>query len=184
MRRTAQLLAKFPHLNILPCRGNLDTRLRKLDAGEYDAILLASAGLKRLGLADRIRAILPQTDALPAPAQGVLGIEICVTDRSTASALAILEHPPTRIAISAERALALELGGSCKVPLAAYCEPVPGRENLYSLRAQVASLDGKTVINAQATAELSDIAAAQALGHSLALQMRRDGAQAVLASLT
>ncbi len=184
VRRTAQLLAKFPHLNILPCRGNLDTRLRKLDAGEYDAILLASAGLKRLGLADRIRAILPQTDALPAPAQGVLGIEICVTDRSTASALAILEHPPTRIAISAERALALELGGSCKVPLAAYCEPVPGRENMYSLRAQVASLDGKTVINAQATAELSDIAAAQALGHSLALQMRRDGAQAVLASLT
>ncbi len=184
VRRTAQLLARFPHLNILPCRGNLDTRLRKLDAGEYDAILLASAGLKRLGLIDRIRAVLPQTEALPAPAQGVLGIEIRADDAATAKALSVLEHTPTRLAISVERALALELGGSCKVPLAAYCEAVPGLATMYRLRAEVASLDGRQVVRADTSMPLLSVEQAQAFGHRIALQMRQDGAAAILAALT
>jgi hydroxymethylbilane synthase len=184
VRRTAQLLARYPHLTILPCRGNLDTRLRKLDAGEYDAILLASAGLKRLGLADRIRAVLPQSEALPAPAQGVLGIEIRADDTATAAAVTKLDHLPTRLAISAERALALELGGSCKVPLAAYCEEIPSQPSVYRLRAQVASVDGRQVVNADASMPLRSVAQAQAFGHQLALQMRQDGAAAILAALT
>jgi hydroxymethylbilane synthase len=178
VRRTAQLLSRYPHLTILPCRGNLDTRLRKLDSGEYDAILLAAAGLKRLGLAARIREVLAQSEALPAPAQGVLGIEIRSGDAATASAVAVLEHNPTRLAITAERALALALEGGCKVPIAAYCEAVVG--NQYLLRAEVASLDGKQVLVAQAQGPLESAEQARRLGLVVADMLIEQGARDVV----
>jgi hydroxymethylbilane synthase len=121
-RREMLLRAFYPSLSILPVRGNVGTRLRKLDAGEFDALIMASAGLKRLGLASRIRSILPTARFLPAPGQGALGIEILTGDAQTAQALAGLEHPVTRTMASAERAVSRGLGGSCEVPLAAYAE--------------------------------------------------------------
>lgn len=121
-RREMLLRAFYPALAVLPVRGNVGTRLRKLDAGEFDALIMASAGLKRLGLADRIRAVLPTARFLPAPGQGALGIEILTGDARTAQALARLEHPVTRAVTAAERAVSRGLGGSCEVPLAAYAE--------------------------------------------------------------
>lgn len=121
-RREMLLRAFYPQLAILPVRGNVGTRLRKLDAGEFDALIMASAGLKRLGLADRIRSILPTSRFLPAPGQGALGIETLTGDTQTAQALAGLEHRATRAVTAAERAVSRGLAGSCEVPLAAYGE--------------------------------------------------------------
>lgn len=120
LRRAAQLREQFPELRIEPLRGNLDTRLAKLDAGQYDAIVLAAAGLKRLGLASRIRQIMPPDLSLPAPGQGVLGIEIRLDRTEIRQAVAFLDHPETLLAVSAERAVSRQLGGNCRTPLGAY----------------------------------------------------------------
>jgi hydroxymethylbilane synthase len=121
-RREMLLRAFYPQLTILPVRGNVGTRLRKLDAGEFDALIMASAGLKRLGLAERIRSILPASHFVPAPGQGALGIETLAGDTATVQALVRLEHADTRAITAAERAVSRGLGGSCEVPLAAYAE--------------------------------------------------------------
>jgi len=120
LRRLVQLKARRPDLRIEPLRGNLDTRLRKLDEGQYDAIILAAAGLKRLGLAERIRQTLSIEDMLPSAGQGALGIEIRTHDHELAQLLAPLDHAPTRRATLAERAVSRALGGSCSMPLAAH----------------------------------------------------------------
>jgi hydroxymethylbilane synthase len=125
LRRAAQLRERFPQLRIEPLRGNLDTRLAKLDGGGYDAIVLAAAGLKRLGLAARIRRVLTPEESLPAPGQGVLGIEVRRDAEAVRQALAFLEHPPTRLEAEAERAVSRRLGGNCRTPLAAYAHAVP-----------------------------------------------------------
>jgi hydroxymethylbilane synthase len=122
MRRQCQLRHRRPDLDIRPLRGNLDTRLRKLDEGEFDAIVLAAAGLRRLGLAGRIRATVDTSDSLPAVGQGVVGIECRVDDAVTRALLAPLEHAPTRLCLEAERAFAARLGGSCQSPIAAFAE--------------------------------------------------------------
>lgn len=120
LRRGAQIARMRPDLQILPLRGNLDTRLGKLDRGEYEAIVLAAAGLKRLGLADRIRQVMPAATSLPAPGQGALGLEI-LSDRTDVRAwLAPLVHDTTWLEVTAERAVSRALGGSCRIPLAAY----------------------------------------------------------------
>jgi hydroxymethylbilane synthase len=136
LRRAAQLSQWRPDLNILPLRGNLDTRLSKLDRGDYDAIVLAAAGLKRLGLAHRIRELLPPTTSLPAPGQGALGIEV-LSDRSDVKAwLAPLVDRQTWVEVTAERAVSRALGGSCRIPLAAYAVVQPdGRLQLDALLA-------------------------------------------------
>ena len=121
LRREAQLRAKFPHLTIKPLRGNVQTRLSKLDNGDYDAVILAAAGLQRLGLDGRIREILSPADSLPAAGQGALGIEIAARRTDLADILRPLNHEETAACVTAERALARALGGSCQVPLAAYC---------------------------------------------------------------
>ena len=140
LRRESQIRRRYPQLQVRPLRGNLDTRLRKLDAGEYDAIVLAAAGLKRLGLAERIRAILPPSELLPAVGQGALAIEI-LADRADLQAwIAPLNHADTEVCVRAERVVSRVLGGSCTVPLAAYAE-VEGAQ--LRLRAQVASPDGR-----------------------------------------
>ncbi len=132
-RREMLLRAFYPRLAILPVRGNVGTRLRKLDAGEFDALIMAAAGLKRLGLANRIRSVLPTARFLPAPGQGALGIETLADDAATGQALAALEHPPTRAITAAERAVSRGLGGSCEVPLAAYAEVEAGTLRLRAL---------------------------------------------------
>ena len=120
LRRVVLLKALRPDVKIVPLRGNLDTRLRKLDEGQFDAIILAAAGLKRLGLAQRIRAVFETTEMLPAAGQGALGIEIKANRADLVAALAPLAHLPTWMAVSAERAVSRAMGGSCSMPLAAH----------------------------------------------------------------
>ena len=120
LRRELMIRMNYPHLEVLPIRGNVGTRLRKLDAGEFDALIMASAGLKRLELFDRIRSIIPPEVSLPAPSQGALGVEIRAGNDTMKEALAFLNDPDTRACCTAERAVSRALGGSCQVPLAAY----------------------------------------------------------------
>lgn len=122
LRRQAQVSARFPHLKILPLRGNVGTRLQKLDAGEFQAIILASAGLKRLGLANRIRNPLRYADCLPAIGQGAIGIECRLGDDDTERLIMPLRHPHTETCIRAERALNFRLHGGCQVPVAGFAE--------------------------------------------------------------
>jgi hydroxymethylbilane synthase len=180
LRRASLLRARFPHCEVLPLRGNLDTRLAKLDRGEFDAIVLAAAGLKRLGLAERIRAVISPVDSLPAPGQGALGIEIRSDRQDMAAMLATLEDRDTRLAVTAERAVSRALGGSCRVPLAAFAT----REALGGLRleALVASINGARIARVVLETSEETVAAAEALGEQAALALRDQGAEAILAS--
>ena len=176
LRRQALLAARFPHLQIRPLRGNLDTRLGKLDRGEYAGIILAAAGLKRLGLASRIRESIAPEDSLPAPGQGAMTIEIR-TDRSDlAHWLAPLNDYPSAQAVLAERTLSKAFGGSCQIPLAAYAT-LDGIS--MHLRAMVATPDGRRVARADATGAASDPAA---LGLQIAADLRAQGAADILAA--
>lgn len=163
-----------------PLRGNLDTRLRKLDSGEYDAIILAAAGLTRLGLKDRIRAVIPAEDSLPAAGQGALGIEALAARKDVAEWLAPLNDPVTAACVRAERAVSRALGGSCEVPLGAYAVPHDAGCDQLWLRGFVASPDGARM----ATAEFAGSAAEpEALGLKLAAELRAQGADDILACL-
>ena len=165
LRREAQLRERDPLLSILPLRGNVNTRLRKLDEGAYDAIILAAVGLKRLGLAHRISAYLDPEDSLPAVGQGALAIE-CRTDRADlVAAIAPLAHRETTLATTAERSFARVLSGSCHTPLAAYALFVRGE---LWLRGLLASRDGVTVLRGEQRAPCDDVVAAQTLGRTLA----------------
>lgn len=122
LRRELMIRARYPHLAIESIRGNVGTRLAKLDRGDFDALVMAAAGLKRLGLAERIRQVIPSKISLPSPGQGALGIEIRADDPAMAAFVAVLNDPHTRACTAAERAVSRALGGSCQVPLAAYAE--------------------------------------------------------------
>ncbi|MBU6493905.1 MAG: hydroxymethylbilane synthase [Burkholderiales bacterium] len=178
LRREMSLRARFPHLQVKPLRGNLDTRLGKLDRGDYDAIILAAAGLKRLGLGERIRAILSPEDSLPAAGQGALGIEIRSDRPALRQWLAPLHDEPTAMEVSAERAVSRALGGSCQIPLAAFA--CRDDEQSLHLRAFVAAVDGSRTLRAQAVAPVSDIADAEALGQRVAQRLIDDGALALV----
>ena len=177
LRREAQLRAKFPHLTIQPLRGNVQTRLSKLDNGDYDAVILAAAGLQRLGLDGRIREILSPADSLPAAGQGALGIEIAARRTDLADILRPLNHEETAACITAERALARALGGSCQVPLAAYCVMEDG---LLTLNGLVGHPDGSVIIEASAQAPA---AYADALGRAVAKRLADDGAEELIAAV-
>lgn len=177
LRREAQLRAKFPHLTIQPLRGNVQTRLSKLDNGDYDAIILAAAGLQRLGLDGRIREILSPADSLPAAGQGALGIEIAARRTDLADILRPLNHEETAACVTAERALARALGGSCQVPLAAYCVMEDG---LLTLNGLVGHPDGSVIIEASAQAPA---AYADALGRAVAKRLADDGAEELIAAV-
>ncbi|MFT3804203.1 MAG: hydroxymethylbilane synthase [Burkholderiaceae bacterium] len=179
LRRAAQIRSRFPALTVLPLRGNVNTRLAKLDADAYDAIVLAAAGLKRLGLASRIRQVLPPSDSLPAAGQGALGIEILGPRDDLRAWLAPLNDAATQAQVRAERAVSRALGGSCRVPLAAYCEPRPGGG--LSLRARVASLDGSRVLEAGGQTDGDSIDEAEALGQRVSAELIGQGALALLA---
>lgn len=146
LRRQALISARYPHLVIHPLRGNLDTRLRKLDQGDYAAIILAAAGLKRLGLPERIRAFLPVEQSLPAAGQGAMAIEVAANRPELLAYLAPLNHLATSQAVAAERAVSKAFGGSCQIPLAAFATVIDGDMHL---RAMVASPDGKRVVGAE-----------------------------------
>lgn len=177
LRREAQIRRLHPKLVIQPLRGNLDTRLAKLDRGEYAAIVLAAAGLKRLGMAERIRAVLPASMSLPAAGQGALGIETVAGRADVAAWLAPLNHDDTAACVTAERAVSRALGGSCTVPLAAYGVIEAG---LIVLRARVGSPDGVTMLEVQVQGAAGD---ALALGERAAMELKKQGAERILAAL-
>jgi hydroxymethylbilane synthase len=172
-----QLRALRPDLQIGPLRGNHDTRLRKLDEGGYDAIVLAAAGLKRLGLADRIRGSFATSQMLPCAGQGALGIEAVAARTDVAAWLAPLNDAATAACVRAERAVSRALAGSCEVPLGAYAEM---RDGSIYLRGFVATPDGKRMAFAELTGSSSD---PEALGLTLANELRAQGADAILAAL-
>ncbi|MBL8489866.1 MAG: hydroxymethylbilane synthase [Rhodocyclaceae bacterium] len=177
LRRESQLHANHPYLAVTSLRGNLDTRLRKLDVGDYDAIMLAAAGLKRLGLGDRIRAVLPAEDSLPAAGQGALGIEALASRPEVSAWMAPLNDPSTAACVRAERAVSRALAGSCEVPLGAYAEMQGGR---LWLRGFVARPDGSRMARAELEGAADD---PEGLGLALADALRRDGAEEILKSL-
>jgi hydroxymethylbilane synthase len=174
LRRELMLRAAYPQLEVLPVRGNVGTRLAKLDRGEFDALLMAAAGLKRLGLAQRIRAILPTAEFLPAPGQGALAIETRAGDGASAQLVAPLEHPDTRAAVTAERAVSQGLGGSCTMPLAAYAEIEPDG---LRLRARVGDHRSGRYVAAEV---LGPATAAQAIGAEAVAQLKARGALQLL----
>ncbi len=178
LRRESQLRARFAHLRVEPLRGNVQTRLRKLDEGQYAAIILAAAGLKRLGLAARITRILEPTYSLPAVGQGALGIE-CRADRADMiAALAPLNDPDTRWCVEAERALSRALAGSCQVPLGGFAEISGGSARL---RGFVASPDGSRMVCDDITVPRSGMP--QELGNAVAQRLIAKGAREILAGL-
>jgi hydroxymethylbilane synthase len=177
LRRESQLRAKFPYLVIEPLRGNVQTRLRKLDEGAYDAIILAAAGLQRLGLEQRITCPLAPEDMLPAVGQGALAIE-CRSDRADVLALLKpLHDEATAACVGAERALSRALAGSCNVPLAGYAE-ITGTQ--LRLRGYVGAPDGLRQVSAEIAGAVGD---AEALGVRLAAQLKAQGAGDILAAL-
>ena len=177
LRRESQVRARFPRLVVGPLRGNVQTRLKKLDAGDYAAIILAAAGLKRLGLAERITAILTPDESLPAPGQGAIGIE-CRAERTDVIAMMrALGHAPTAVCVRAERALSRALSGNCQLPLGAYAQPEGGQ---LRLRGFVASQDGTQLVRAELTGDASD---PEALGTELAARLKAQGAAQILAAL-
>lgn len=181
LRRAALMRARHPHLRVESLRGNLDTRLRKLDEGHYDAIILAAAGLIRLGLRGRIRAILTPEVSLPAPGQGALGIEIAAGRDDLLHWLAPLNDVATAQCVTAERAFSRALGGSCQVPLGGYAviEEMGGAQTLW-LRGFVAAPDGTRIVRGELRGAPAQ---AEHLGGVLAQQLIETGASEILASL-
>ena len=177
LRRQAQIMAARPDLRIEPLRGNVDTRLRRLDEGAMDAIVLACAGLMRLGLESRITARLDPAISLPAVAQGVIGIECRGADTRTLACLRVLEHEDTRIAMDAERAFAHRLGGSCQSPIAAHAR-LDGRRLI--LDGLVAEPDGSRLLRDTLSGSVDDPAA---LGRQLAERILAAGAGPLLGRL-
>jgi hydroxymethylbilane synthase len=178
LRREAQLRERDPLLSILPLRGNVNTRLRKLDEGRYDAIILAAAGLRRLGLSARIASYLDPEESLPAAGQGALAVE-CRADRAdVVAALAPLADRDTTLATTAERAFSRALSGSCHTPLAAYAVFV--HDELW-LRGLLASRDGGEVLRGDRRARCDDVPAADALGRALATEFLARGAARLVA---
>jgi hydroxymethylbilane synthase len=180
LRRESQIRGRFPHLDVQPLRGNVNTRLRKLDEGQYACIILAAAGLRRLGLAERITALLEPADSLPAVGQGALGIECREERADLAELLAPLDHHETAWCVRAERAVSRALAGSCVVPLGAYARrEVDG----IHLRGFVASPDGARMVRGQVVCASTE-RDPESLGLELAEQLAAGGAREILAALS
>jgi hydroxymethylbilane synthase len=177
LRRQALLMARYPHLKIMPLRGNVQTRLRKLDEGQYAAIVLAAAGLKRLGLAARIAATLEPSESLPAVGQGALGIECLAARDDLLELLAPLNHAETAACVQAERALSRRLSGSCQTPLGGFAQIENGR---LTLNGFVADLEGKRFIQATLGGAPGD---AEKIGSAMAEDLLARGADKILAEL-
>ncbi|MBU2641000.1 MAG: hydroxymethylbilane synthase [Gammaproteobacteria bacterium] len=177
LRREAQLRARYPHLTVKPLRGNVGTRLKKLDEGQFDAILLAAAGLKRLGLGARIKSLLSVEDSIPAAGQGALGIEIRSDKPGVAAMLVALNHPETAACVRAERQVSRVLGGSCQVPLGAHA--ILQGDTLH-ITGFVANPDGSQFIHDVAEGSMDN---PEAVGQLLADKLLALGARAILDAL-
>lgn len=179
LRRQCQLLAVRPDLSVISLRGNVDTRVRKLEAGEYDAVILAIAGLQRLGLEEKIDGELAAPSWLPAPCQGAIGLQCRSEDQRISALIHELNHTPSQQQVEAEQSLSRLLGGSCQLPLAAYAEL---HEHRMTLHGMVGSSDGKAVIRASATSDRDDPeGAANDAAHDLRAQGADDIIRAELA---
>jgi hydroxymethylbilane synthase len=174
LRRRAQLMAARPDLRFTDLRGNLDTRLRKMDEGGCDAMVLARAGLKRLGFVTRIAEVLPYRIMLPAVGQGALAVEVRKSDRKTKELVRFLDHPATRIAVTAERALLRELEGGCQVPIGALGRV---RGNQLVLEGLIASLEGKRLLRGRME---GDVEKAESVGKRLARTLLKAGGDEIL----
>ncbi len=177
LRRQSQLQARFPTLKIESLRGNLQTRLRKLDEGQYTAIILAAAGLIRLGLAARIRQFISTADSIPAVGQGALGIEINASRTDMFAILAPLNHPATAACVEAERGMSRALAGSCTVPIGAYAQI---KDHIITMTGFVATVDGKEVVKETVTGSTEN---PEKLGQLLAEKLVALGANRILATL-
>ena len=180
LRRECQLRSRRPDLQVKFLRGNVNTRLRKLDEGEYDAVILASAGLIRLGFGARIAQSIAVSESLPAGGQGAVGIELREADEDVLELLQVLHHEPTAQRVIAERAMNEHLQGGCQVPIASYAEQLSGSDRLY-LRGLVGKPDGSLILRAEAKASASD---AQQLGIEVAEQLLHQGAAEILAAVS
>lgn len=177
LRRQAQLLHRYPHLEIKTLRGNVQTRLRYLDEGHYDAIILAAAGLKRLGLENRISAFLSEQESIPAAGQGVMAIEVRDGDKDTEEMIRFLHNKEVASCITAERAFLGKVGGDCKVPAGIFAVT---KEEEIALSAFISSVDGKTFYRREVNGNIKE---APALGEMLAKQLLDDGGRAILEEL-
>lgn len=174
LRRQSQLRHSFPHLHVIELRGNVDTRLAKLDEGQFDAIILAAAGLRRLGLGERIREYLPAEVSLPAVGQGAIGIQCRRDDVDTNALIKAFDHAATHVCVTAERALNARLSGGCLVPIGAYAE-LQGDE--LHLRGFVGAPDGSRILRAEGRGSANEAAA---LGRRVAEDLLHQGAGAIL----
>jgi hydroxymethylbilane synthase len=177
IRRTAQLSALWPAALFRPVRGNLDTRLRKLDEGQYGALVLAAAGLKRLGLQSRISLALPLSACVPAPGQGIVAVEIRTGDERVRQAVAAISDPTAFAALQAERAVVVGLGGGCQTPIGALASPVD--HETIELVAVVIAPDGSRIIRAAGRAAIGE---SEELGARIARELIAQGAEAILAA--
>ena len=177
LRRQCQLADRRPDLEIIPLRGNVNTRLRKLDDGEYDAIILASAGLLRLNFGERIRTFIPTDDSLPAIGQGAIGIECRSDDARINNLLAPLHHADTAVCVSAERAMNQRLEGGCQVPIGGHATL---SDDELHLRGLVGTVDGAEIVRAEIRGARND---AEQLGRTLAEELLEHGAAQILREL-
>ena len=177
LRRSAQLLHMRPDLQIVPLRGNVDTRLRKLESGDVDAVVLATAGLKRLGFENIISHVIPYDQIMPAIGQGALGLEARRYDQRTIDLLSFLNHESTETAVKAERSFLRELGGGCQVPIAGFAQL---SADLVHLKGMVAELDGRWIVSDEITGRKDQ---AEESGIKLARMLIDAGAQEILARI-
>jgi hydroxymethylbilane synthase len=177
VRRSAQLTRLFPGATFLAIRGNLDTRLRKLDSGQYDVLVLAAAGLRRLERAARISTVLPPDACVPAPGQGIIAVEVRTGDERVRRAVAGIDDPLAAIALRAERAVVTRLGGGCQMPIGAYADVTADAVTLTGI---VISVDGAQVARATATGSAAN---AEAVGINVAEQLLERGADEILADV-
>ena len=177
VRRVAQLIQLFPGATFLPVRGNLGTRLRKLDGGEYDALVLAAAGLRRLGRNDRITATIPVDACMPAPGQGIIAVEIRDNDERAGRLLAAIDDADAAVALRSERTVVTRLGGGCQMPIGAIASIAGGT---LTVRGLVASPDGRRIVHGSASGPPDN---AEALGRQVAEELLRSGAEGILADV-
>ncbi len=180
LRRIAQLKSAFPTLEFLELRGNVNTRLKKLDGGDYDAIILATAGLKRLGFEERIKQYITPELCLPAVGQGIVGIECRSDDEATKALLAPLHSVMSEVILAAERSMNASLEGGCQVPIAGYAEVSSGKLHMRGL---VGRINGSKIISANGSAIKLTIQEAEALGQSVAIELLKQGAGHILQSV-
>lgn len=177
VRRVAQLIRLFPGATFLPVRGNLGTRLRKLDGGEYDALVLAAAGLRRLGHTDRITSTIPVEACVPAPGQGIIAVEIRDNDERAGRLLAMIDDADAAVALRSERTVVTRLGGGCQMPIGAMASIA---DNTLTVCGVVASPDGTRIVRGSAAGSRGN---AEALGRQVADELLRGGAEGILADV-